>query len=217
MQLKLQKFRISLVLNSFFFPLTSTEVFDSLRAREFDIGHPPVPFPTGPRVYVSGTVARKHDVIINIDNNRNLIGTQGVTIEETLNIFSEVMDMLREDFFVNMDEELDYVELIAHYLIESDSNPFEVIQNSTELKFKEEFDEILKTETSQYRFSIVPKGVLPSSRKWFEINVYPKLTMPTKAYWVEVIHRDKTHGTVTTFASNLNSTISSIIKTIEEA
>jgi len=37
MELKIQRFRISLVLNSFFFPLTSTEVFDSLKAREFEI------------------------------------------------------------------------------------------------------------------------------------------------------------------------------------
>lgn len=35
MELKLQKFRISLVLNSFFFPLTSSEVFDSMKARGF--------------------------------------------------------------------------------------------------------------------------------------------------------------------------------------
>jgi len=124
--------------------------------------------------------------------------------------------MLREDFIVNLDEELDYVELIAHYLIKSERNPFEVLQNSTELKFKEKFRQILKIETSNYRISVVPKGVLPTSRKWFEISVSPKLTMPTRAYWVEVIFRDKNHTTVTTFASNLNATISRIINSIEE-
>jgi len=217
MELKLQTFRISLVLKSFFFPLTSTEVFDSLKAREFEIARPPAPFPTGPRIYMSGIVARKRKVLIDLDNNRNLVGVQGDSIEETLQIFSEVMDILREDFFVNMNEELDYVELIAHYLIKSDRNPFEVVQNSMELKFKDRFQQILNTETSDYRFSIVPKGVLPSSRKWFEISISPKLTIPKKAYWVEVVFRDTNHNTVTTFASNLNSTISNIINTIEEA
>ena len=215
MELKLQRFRISLVLKSFYFPLTSSEVFDSLKAREFEIGRPPAPFPTGPRAYVTGTLARKRNVLLDIDNNRNLIGVQGESIEDTLQTFSDVVDLIREDFFVNMDEELDYVELIAHYLIKSDSNPFEVIQNSTELKFKGEIQKILDSEISEYRFSIVPKGILPSNRKWFEISISPKLTMPTKSYWVEVIFRDKTFSPVTTFSSNLNSTISNLINTLE--
>jgi hypothetical protein len=217
MEPKLQTFRISLVLNSFFFPLTSTEIFDSLKARNFEIGRPPAPFPTGLRVYISGTVARKRNVLIDVDDSRKLVGAQGGSIEETLQTFSEVMDMLGEDFFVNLDEELNYVELIAHYLIKSERNAFEVIQNSTELKFKDRFQEILNSETSEYRFSIAPKGVLPSNRKWFEISVSPKLTMPTKAYWVEVVFRDTTRSTVIAFASNLNSTISRIINTIEGA
>jgi len=217
MELKLQSFRISLVLNSVFFPLTSKEVFDSLKAREFDIGRPPAPFPTGPRAYVSGTLARKRNVLIHMESDRNLVGAEGDSIENTVEIFSEVMDMLTEDFFVNLDEELSYVELIAHYFIKSDGNPFEVIQNSVELKFKDEFQEILKTPTSNHSLSIVPKEVLPSGRNWFEITITPKLTMPTKAYWTEVVFRDENPNTVTAFARNLNSTVSSIINTIEGA
>lgn len=217
MELNLQRFRISLVLNSFFFPLTSREVFDSLKAREFEIGRPPAPFPTGPRSYVSGTLARKHNVLIYIESDRNLVGAEGDSIENTIETFSEVMDMLTEDFFVNLDEELSYVELIAHYFIKSDGNPFEVIKTSVESKFKDKFQEILKTSTSNYRLSIIPKEVLPTSRNWFEITVTPKLTMPTKAYWVEIVFRDENPNTVTAFARNLNSTISSIINTIEGA
>ena len=123
--------------------------------------------------------------------------------------------MVREDFFVNLDDELKYVELIAHYLIESGNNPFEVLQNCFELKFRDKLQQILNTEVSGYRISIVPSGKLPSSLKWFEISISPKLTMPTKAYWVEVIFRDKKYDTVTAFASHLNSTISNIINTLE--
>jgi len=203
------------VLNSLYFPLTSREVFDSLKAREFEIGRPPAPFPTGPRAYASGTIARKRNVLIDIESDRNLVGAEGDSIENTIDTFSEIMNMLTEDFFVNLDEELSYAELIAHYLIKSDGNPFEVIQNSVELKFKDKFQEILKIPTSNYRLSIIPKGVSPLSRNWFEITITPKLTMPTRAYWVEVVFRDENPNTVTVFARNLNSTISSIINTIE--
>jgi len=216
MELKLQKFRIGLVLNSFFFPLTSTEVFDSMKARGFEIPRPQGPILTGPRVYISGVIARKQDVLVDIDGSRNLVGAEGLEIPQTVNVFSEIMSMLREDFSVDLDRELSYVELIAHYLIKSDSNPFQVIQNAVELRFRDQFSRILNAETSVYHFSITPRGVLPSSREWFEINISPKLTMPTGAYWVETVFRNEKHAPVTAFASNLNSTISDIINTIEE-
>lgn len=214
MELKLQKFRISLVLNSFFFPLTSSEVFDSMKARGFEA--PQGPLLTGARVYINGVVGRKQGVLVDIDGSRNLVGTEGLEIPVTLTVFSEIMSMLREDFSVDLDRELSYVEMIAQYLIKSDSNPSEVIQNAVELRFRDQFRRILNVETSDYHFSITPRGVLPSSRDWFEINISPKLTMPTEAYWVETVFRNGNHAPVTAFASNLNSTISDIINTIEE-
>jgi hypothetical protein len=216
MELKLQKFRISLVLNSFFFPLTSSEVFDSMKARGFEIPTPQGSLLTGPRVYISGVIARKQGVLVDIDGSRNLVGVEGLEIPATLSVFSEMANVLIDDFFVDFHRELSYVELIAHYLIKSDSNPSEVIQNAIELRFRDQFRRILNIETSDYHFSITPRGVLPSSREWFEISISPKLTMPTRAYWVEAIYRNGNPDLVTTFASNLNSTISDIINTIEE-
>jgi len=215
MELKLQKFRISLVLNSIFFPLTSTEVFDSLKARGFEIPRPQGPLLTGSRVYVSGAIARKQNVFVDIDGSRNLVGAEGLAISESLTVFSEIMDMLHRDFSVNLDTELSYVEQIAHYLAKSDNNPFETIQNAVEFRFGDQFRRILNVETSDYHFSITPRGVLPSSKEWFEISVSPKLTMPTRAYWIEAIYRSPNHASVTAFARNLNSTISNIIDTIE--
>jgi len=216
MELKLQKFRIAVVLKSFFFPLTSPEIFEALKKREFEIGRLPIPPPTGPRVYFSGTLARKGSTFIDVDDSRKLIGVFGESIEDTLNVFSEVLNMLEEDFFVNLDKELSYTELIAHYLIKSNNNPFRVLQNSIEVKFKDAIEQVLNTGISTYRISIIPSDVLPSSYKWFEISISPKVTMPTKAYWVEIIFRDTAYDTVTTFAGNLNSIISNLINALEK-
>jgi len=213
--LNLQKLRISLVLKSFFFPLTSPEVFDSFKAREFDVGSPPAPYPTGLRSYVSGLVARKRDVLIEIDHTRKLVAVNGKSIDETIQTFSETTDLIREDFYVNWDEELDFVELIAHYLIKTEKNPIRVIEDSTELTVGNRLQEILGSDISQSRLSLVQKGISPSSRRWFEITISPKLSMPTKAYWVEVIFRDENDTAVTNFASNINSTISNIINALE--
>lgn len=215
MEIKIQSFRISLVLKSILFPLTSTEVFDSLRSRDFEIGRPPGPIPTGPRVYVGGAIARKQGIMINLDQNRNIVGAQGESIEAALEIFNEILEMLREDFYVNLEEELNYVELIAHCMIKSENNPFLSIQNSVELNHREEIETILDAQVSESRLSIAPLGILPSNPTYFEINLSPKITMPTKAYWCEVLFRNESHEAVVEFASNLTSTISRIINSIE--
>lgn len=214
-ELKLQKFRLSLVLNSFFFPLTSPDVFEVLKSREFEVGRIPEPFPSGARVYFSGRIARKRNVLVDIDNNRRLVGTDGVSIEDTIQTFSELLDMLREDFFVDLGEELSFVELIANYMIISDKNPLKVFQNNLKVTHGEEFRKILEIEPSYNKIAIVPKGVSPSSKKWLEISISPRLTMPSKAYWMEAIFRDASYDTVVTFARNLNSTVNNIIGVIE--
>lgn len=214
MELKMQMIRVSSVLNSFFFPLTSPEILEALAKRKFEVSRPPVPI-TGIRVYVGGTIARKGNVFVDVDDGRKLIGVSGGSIDDTVKTFTEILEILQEDFYVNLDTELDYVELIAQYLIKSDSNPLEVLQNCSKIKFKDALQKLLNTAVSDYRISIVPRGVLPSSKRWFEISIFPKLTMPTRAYWVEVIFRDTKSSNVISFASNLNSTISNIIKTIE--
>ena len=215
MDLNLQSFRISLVLKSFFFPLTSAETFQSLRKRGFETGRSPAPVPSGPRIYVSGILGRKGKSFIDVDNAQKIVAVQGETIEESVQTFREINEMIAQDFFVKLDEDIDYVELIAHFLIQTEKNPFEVIQNSSQMKSKKRFEEIMGVDVAEYRFSIAPRGILPSSRDWFEVNVSPKLTMPEKAYWVEVVFRDTDRNKVIKFAETLNSTIASVISAIE--
>jgi hypothetical protein len=145
-----------------------------------------------------------------------MVGTEANSIENMIGAFLEIMNILKEDFFVDLNKELNYVELIAHFLVFTDANPLASLQDFTKIRNRKAIDEILQTQTSDYRVSIVPSGMLPSERKWFEINISPKLTMPTKAYWVEVVYRDETHDRVTSFAEKSIQTISRLIEIVEE-
>ena len=216
MEIRPERFRLSLVLNSVFFPLTSPEAFRSFSSRGVDIIIPQGRFPSGARVYFSGPFAQKKGVVIDCDSNRNMVGTEANSTENMIGAFLEIMNILKEDFFVDLNKELSYVELIAHFLVFTGANPLAALQDFTKNRNRKAIDEILQTQTSDYRVSIVPSGTLPSERKWFEINISPKLTMPTKAYWVEVVYRDETHDRVTSFAEKSIETISRLIKIVEE-
>ena len=216
MEIKPQTVRISMVLNSVFFPLTAREAFDSFQKRQFVMGQPKPALPTGPRVYVSGTIAMKGNVLVGVENQKNLVGVQGDSIEECLTVFEEVIGILKEDFNISLKEDMNYAELIVQYLIPTKSNAFEALQKSVAFKSNQKLNEILDADTSIYSYSIVPKGVLPSSKKWFEITISPKLTMPTKAYWLEIVFRDINTQAVTAFTADLNSTICKIMDVIEK-
>jgi len=216
MEIRPERFRLSLVLNSVFFPLTSPEAFRSFSSRGFDILVPQGRLPTGARVYFGGPFAQKNGVVIDSDNNRNMVGTEAKSNENMVSTFLEVMNILKEDFFVDLNKDLNYVELIAHFIVSTKANPFVALQAFASVRNRKAIDEILQTQTSDYRVSIVPSGMIPSGRKWFEINISPRLTMPTKAYWIEVVYRDETHDRVTSFAEKSIETISRLINVVEE-
>lgn len=216
MEIRPERFRLSLVLNSVFFPVTSPEAFQSFSSRGFNILIPQGRLPSGPRVYFTGPFAQKKGVVIDSDSNRNMVGTEADSSDNTVEVFLEVINILKEDFFVDLNTELNYVELIAHFLVLTDSNPLEALRDFTGIRDRKAVDEILQAQTSDYRVSIVPRDVLPSDRKWFEINISPKLTMPTKAYWVEVVYRDKTHDRVTSFAGKSIEIVTKLIRIVEE-
>ena len=218
MELKPQKYKLNLILSSLFFPLTTPDVFDSLRSRGFEVARPPGPIPVGPRVYLSGSIAKKHECWIDIDHNRNLVGCEGVSLENTIQTFSELIAMLKDDFSIDLSKEVSYTELTASLVVTSDQNPLLKLQRiSMDSKHAKEFGSVLGAPVANYRLSIVPQGEFPSSKKWFEIDITPRLTPPTKAYWVEVVFRYDGIEETLAFTRALNSTVSSIINVIEKS
>ena len=214
MELKPKSYRLSIVLDSFFFPLTAPDILDSLKTRGFKVAQPPTPMPSGQRFYIGGFIAQKFGCWVNLEDNRNIFGCHGTSAEDVVQIFGELLEILEEDFFVDLGKETKYVELLASILVISDNNPLTSIQKSLSRDMKK-FSEILGTEVSDYRINLVPKGVSPSGKRWLELNILPRITMTDKAYWVDIIYRDDSVGNVIAFAGDLNSKVAEIIAEIE--
>jgi len=214
MELKPKSYRLSIVLNSFFFPLTAPDILDSLKIRGFRVAQPPTPMPSGQRFYIGGYIAQKNGCWVNLEDSRNIFGCHGTSVDKVIQTFRELLDILAEDFFVDLSKETKYAELLANILVISDKNPLTSIQGSVSRDMKR-FSEILGTEVSDYRINLVPKGVMPSSEKWFEINILPRVTMADKTYWVDIIYREESVENVITFADDLNSKVTKIIEEIE--
>src|SRR5256885_14076699 len=115
-QLRPLRYRLALVVNPLFFPFTFPDIFESFKAREFNLGAGAtsrVPVALGAQLYISGPIATKEEVIIDLDQDRKIVGAEGKDIDTLTKVFDEVLNVIQEDFHVNFERDVDYVELSA--------------------------------------------------------------------------------------------------------
>ncbi|MDI6810407.1 MAG: hypothetical protein QMD80_01785 [archaeon] len=216
MEIKPQKYRLAVVFRTVFFPFTYPELIDSVKKRGYGVPPSPRPIPSGPRIYAGGHIATKEGCTVEVKDERQLIASEGTQVEDVIKSFNDVMDISREDFHVDLERDVHYFELTSELIVKSDESPIENIERFMGDRYKV-FDEIMGNESSAYTIRIVPKGLIPSHKIWFDITIEPRVTMAEREYYVNIVYRDEKIDNVLTFARDVNSKILSLISKIGEA
>jgi len=194
-------------------------VTNSLEKRNYSITLPPGPLPSAPpggRIYVSGPIATKEGCNVVLDSDRKILISEGTSNEKIIDILEDLTRIAKDDFFVDMDEEVDYLELTSELDILSDADPREKIEDFFEgIEAIKKFNEILGTKTSLFSIDITPKGETPTSKKWFHITIEPRVATPRRVYYVRAVYRDDNKDAVVKFTREINSKILNLIKIIE--
>lgn len=216
-EIRPQRYRLALVLRTLFFPFTYPDVSEALKKRGYIV--PPLPpLPRGPRIYISGHIAKKDDCTVSMDDSRKLIASEGSSIESVIKTLRELMVIAKEDFYVDLAEEADYLELTADLVVVSEKNPMESIGKIfKESKFMRRINEILNLDSSIFTFGIAPKGGTPANKNWLDIRLEPRITMPTRGYDIRIVYRDSDVSKVLKFAGEVNLKIEELIKEMEAA
>jgi hypothetical protein len=210
-----QNYRLALVLETLFFPLTYPDLINSLRKRGFQI-EGPLPSISGARAYLGGRLATKDGCMVDIDPDRKILANDGSNFEDVMKIHQELIVMAAEDFKVDLDKETDYLEMIASVTVRSGKSPLKEIQDFFKgLKGMEKFSEILGKDVTLYNLRITPKEALPGGKSWLDITIEPRVTMPESVYFVNVVYRNKDRSDVLRFSSEINMRILRLIQSIE--
>jgi hypothetical protein len=213
MEIKPLRYRLSGVLCTVFFPFTHPEVIDSLKKRGYNVFPSPRLIPVGQRVYVGGHIATKKGCTVEINDDRELISIEGSQIENVIQSFEEIMDMAKEDFQLDLENDVNYIELITEIKVKSDGNPIEKIDKFIGDRYRI-FDEIMGIDTSGFSIRIVPKGFRPSDKEWFDITIEPRLTMAEREFFIKIVYRNENIENVLLFTRDVNSKILSLISKI---
>ncbi|MDW7726527.1 MAG: hypothetical protein SCH70_05340 [Candidatus Methanoperedens sp.] len=213
MLIKPLKYRLAMVHKLLFHPFVHPDFPDSLSKRNYSLQSLP-PVPPGPRVYLDGQVAMKNRCSIETNNERKLLAVEGAN-EKFIEIMKELILISQEDFNLNLESDLDFMEFTGYFIVSTDKNPINTLQKFRTDIF-DKFAEIFNHETTLFGIRLVPNNLLPSSRNWFDIQIQPRLTESDKEYYISATFRSNEYGKVIKFSEEINSKVASIIALIEE-
>lgn len=215
MNIEPQRYRISFVTRTLFYPFTYPNILASLRNRDYKIIlAPPMPIPSGGRVYVNGYIATKHGCFIELNDSKKTISCEGTSLEGIIAASKDIIDVSENDFHLDISKDVDYCELLGSIVTLDDVNPLEVVKKFSGNGYKI-FDEVLGTDTSGFSIRIIPRNGNPNERTWFDITITPRLLNINQGFYVEVVFRDANNpNNVLEFASQLPKKISELIRKI---
>jgi len=209
---------VSVRLDYILFPIKFEDFRDALASKGYTIEVPRTPrLPIGTQVTVSGTIARKGDVVVGLDAERQVFGAEGKNLADVIAVFSELENIIEGVLRIEITPKARFYEILANYEAVTGQNP---LQQISKIKLPENvakgFEEILKAPVSNFTLHVSPVGQMPNQEDWFDIRIEPLVFRATDTYLVNVIYRNKDKSKFTDFMSNLETTIKSILDLIDK-
>ena len=211
--IKILDLRFSWIFGFVLNPFDLRNLVDSLSKRGYNIPLrelPPVPF-LG-RLGGVGIIARKNGFEIYTNTDRQIITIKGVVSFTEFNpIIQELKGILKEDFDIEVSQNLRYCEVLAKLRIKREG----AIDKIREVAVKDisELKE-LAGEYSLVGFRVGSKKTLPTQSNWFDIEVHPTWTNPNKSFDINIVYRNESEDGVIKFAKNIEKVALYVIEII---
>lgn len=215
---RVDRFSFSVRLASIFFPIESGEALDVSRKVGFVlISELPPEVPTGARIIIGGTIARKGDCSIFMDPDRGVLGVRGKHVLEVLSYFDQIQDLIKADLNIDLDADARFYEISAELSITTGKDPIaattRLFANSKDLA---RLGRLVDAEVSSYGIRLVPANHAPTGEEWFDYRIEPQVTKPRSEYHSVVVYRSRTKANVVTVSQTLEDRVKNLIKAIEE-
>jgi hypothetical protein len=199
------------------FPIKFEAFREALASNGFSIIVPRAPnLPIGADIAVTGPIARKQDVVISLDSERQVLSAEGKSLADTLSVFSEIEKIVEKVLRIDVTSKARFYEVLANYEAETGKNPLQQISNiGLPKRIVEGFEEILGAPVSSYTLRLSPTGQVPNQEDWFDIRIEPLVIRATDTYLVNVMYRNKEKSKLVEFTSHIEEKIKSMLNMIE--
>lgn len=217
-KIKNTSFRLSIRMTSVLPPIDTVEFIELLIRNGYTHTAPPPPsrHQRGVRFTFTGPIAQKGDIVIDVNDDRGVIGVSSPSPTSTVQGFNEVLRLAKTNLKVDPESMAAFYEFIGQCEVETRLNPLETIgQISEKVKAIEEFSKVIGEDTSLFSLRLAPKGEIPNQTEWFDITIEPHLIHTTSIYTISVVYRSKDKSKVQKFVDEFLVNIAKILDIIE--
>ncbi len=198
------------------FPFTTGEYLSALSKTNLDyVLSPPPKTPLAPIGSVldwSGTVGKKGNVSLVFDSLVQNIGVDGSDPIESLNVFSEILDIIKTSLEPKNDKFVNFYELISNYSVETGQSPLEKLAEiNPEGGLYDKIQGIIQEPVSSYSLHVCSSGKKIESTDWFDIKIQPKPRNAEKTFDIMAIYRSKEKSKVDSFVTNIEEYFQKIL------
>lgn len=164
----------------------------------------------------SGPIAKKGNLIIDVNSDKGVIGVGGPSIPDAELAFNEIEKAVCDNFNVNPSVDVRFYEVLARLDYEEEGN--NVLKNMKKIGNKAlltRLGDIIGKEPILYGIRLVPEGMVPNQEEWFDIIVQPHIYKPNRVYQISITYRSVDRNNVFTTFRNLENITSRIIKELQ--
>jgi len=198
------------------FPLEFRDLRDALERNGYELARIEGRIPSRPtRIGFSGEIARKGEIIVEIDSGEGGIGLRGRTLDEAMTGFEQLSQVIRTELGVDIHLNVWYYSLVAHFTLRTGTAPRYTIPKVVEDNpYFSRFNEILGEQTSMFSVRLFPTDKISYGADWFDISIEPDI-LDADAYHIGVVFRNPDKGRTQDFVKNLKQVLFDLLKVIE--
>lgn len=212
-KIKSKRYRLSARFQFVIFPFTTGELLNALARVNlgYTLAPPPkTPVPVGTNLDWSGVIAKKNNVLVDIDSVSQMIGVDSQNPVDAVTIFSEILDIIRVSLVPDLDEHQFFYELISNHVVEIDQNPLELMRKHGNSDIIDSVSEILEESFSNYSVHLSSVGNTVNSTTWYDLKIQPTTLQSNKSFDVMTVYRKPTKESIDKFAQNIDQKLHSI-------
>lgn len=214
MVLKTTRVTVNITLDRTLFPLTFIELTNSLEKLGFEISKTfPFPRPVG-RFIGSGHIARKGNIVCNIDAGRQSFSMIGKSFEATLEEFDSFLHTLKTEHSVDLDEYAKFYQIVSRYEYKTNRKAFQVVSDFFTSPKIDELAKIMEIPIKTFSIQVGSADAVPTEVNWFDMHFIPDVSR-NDGYSIALIYRNENRKVYRNFIRLLEERVMKSIQLIE--
>lgn len=201
--------------NTYSFPLRISELANGLEKKGYEI-NPQIPFPRPPVSFgVSGTIARKGKTVVRVDMSEQALTVADVSLKSAMDTFDEIVNMLNEDYKINLDSLVGVYEFAVQCEIATEKPAYETIAKNVKLPILNQIEGILESKLWPIGFRFSGANMKFNSGNWFDFSIEPNFER-NDSYFVSISYRNAKKEESRSFVESFEKRIDRIFALINE-